>query len=87
MPSRAFLNVPAWRRFNLKAEEVRRVAFIEDDKNLRKHTAAICYLKQDDLVDLRLQKPEFRFGHGFCEWRSGARKLTVDRMTTSLRWL
>ena len=87
VPGRSLLHVAAGGGLDLEAEEIRRLAFVDDDENLREHAAAAGGFEQDDLIDLRLEKSALRFGHDCHEWRSGARKLTVERRTTSLRWL
>jgi len=82
-----FLHIAARRGLHLEAKEVRRVAFVEDDEDLRQHTLSVRHLQLDHFVDLPFEEVLLILGHDLTGWRSGARKFTVDRRTTSLRWL
>ena len=71
----------------LEAEEVRGLAFVDHDEYPSEHAGALDGFQQDDLIDLSFEKSFFDFRHDVTGFRSGARKLTVERSTTSLRWL
>jgi len=83
----SLLHVAAGGSQYLEAEEVRGLALVKDDEDLSKHTVSLNGLQQDYLVDLSFEKLSLGFRHGVTGCRSGARKLTVERNTTSLRWL
>ena len=76
-----------WAGFNFDAEEVGGFALVEDEEDLCEKAVALNGFEDDYLIDLRLKSGAFGVGHDFTGWRSGARKLTVLRRTTSLRWL
>ena len=76
--------------FELEAEEVGGVAFVEDEEDLGEEAVALGGLEDDGFVDVRLEEGQVGFGHGGWLLRvglTGARKLTVLRMTIWSRWL
>jgi len=68
---------------DFKVEDIRSVAFIEDDERLGEDVLALDGLEDDDLVDTGFEEGKIVGGH-LVVGRTGARKLTVLRMTTSL---
>lgn len=88
MPCRPLLYPRAFRtRDDLETEEIRRVALIENKEYLSEQAVALDSFEANHLVDQGWKKGAIRLGHFCTEGRSGARKFTVERSTTSLRWL
>ncbi len=87
MAGSSLLHIAAGGGLYLEAEEIRGLAFVDHDEYPSEHTGALDRFQQDDLIDLGFEKSVFDFRHDVTDFRSGARKLTVERSTTSLRWL
>lgn len=71
---------------DFEVEDIRSVAFIEDDERLGEDMLALDDIEDDDLVDTGFEEGKI-VGRHLAVGRTGARKLTVLRMTTSLFWL
>jgi len=82
----SFLHLGAVRpALDFDTEEIRSLSLVEDEENLGYAAISVDGLEDYDMVDLRLEKGPFGLGHDLAAGRSGARKLTVERSTTSSR--
>ena len=83
IPVTTFLRIaPIGSRLDFEIEDIRRIFAIKYREYPGEDTFTICGLDKNDLVDAGFEQFEVFGGHS-TEFLTGARKFTVDRITTS----